>query len=313
MNDNSRENYDAIRWIQERAPKRLIVEIGHNDSTIWNIGFLGDVGVLPNIRQLVRLDELLSRLRECKIDVIIWSLMPKVGAVASLVPSTSPSGGYAQRYSPILFPYVKINGARVREADTAIMEMNDKIRKRVEAAFTKSPTKICFIETYDLFNGLDYKNLGDQKRRISVPNMPPDFWTVRVSNTYVKGDRLLDKPPPRVKTLEGGFQSIDGMHPSGVGYAKIAIEAMKSLEIDLGWSIPHEGSTISQAFRQDTLLNDYPDNLNLLLLYLQYGGMSAARKKVSKRNEATSRDIDMWFNLMSSVGSGWAERKRRRR
>jgi hypothetical protein len=67
-------------------------------------------------------------------------------------------------------------------------------------------------------------------------------------------------PPTAIGTTldEGGFQSCDGMHPSGVGYAVMACELMES---SMGFSVNRK-PILDRALKDDKLLSRYPMELD---------------------------------------------------
>jgi hypothetical protein len=83
-------------------------------------------------------------------------------------------------------------------------------------------------------------------------------------------NRYLDGQPQsalgalfKLKLIAGGFLSVDGMHPSGCGYAVFASEAMKLLTFQ-----HNAGDLLKVAFQQDTLLCKYPGELDALIRIL---------------------------------------------
>jgi Domain of unknown function (DUF4158) len=63
---------------------------------------------------------------------------------------------------------------------------------------------------------------------------------------------------------QGGFESIDGMHPTGCGYAYIAFKVMQMMQL------PYVSlaKLLEQAYLDDGLLHDFPLKLDLLIAIL---------------------------------------------
>lgn len=91
-----------------------------------------------------------------------------------------------------------------------------------------------------------------------------------IDNYYLAGSLVPQLPfppgkPPLEKVLNrGGFQSVDGMHPTGCGYAVVASWAMKVL------NLPNNdlAKLLEQSFIDDSLLHDVPLKLDLLVAVL---------------------------------------------
>jgi len=110
------------------------------------------------------------------------------------------------------------------------------------------------IDGYLFMKKFDYKNLGGIDRQIKIKNKVID-------NRYLKGDeitRIRRRGPHRTeyqrsyKFEHGGFFSLDGMHPSAIGYALIAIEIMR----ELGLSYNKE-RILETALKHENLVSHY--------------------------------------------------------
>jgi hypothetical protein len=187
-------------------------------------------------------------------------LLPKVGAVAALYPTSNQRvNGYAPAYEPRIIPVSRrLSGKRVSEIDAAIKETNARIEKTMRDAAKAAGTdaRLTFLNAFAELAALDFKNSLDNKRRL------------RLSRSLLVDNRYLDGRPnfPGIFSgtlVAGGYLSVDGMHASGVGYADLASRAMTALEL------PHTAkqreSLLQRAFDEDTLLSSYPLELDGLI------------------------------------------------
>jgi hypothetical protein len=144
-------------------------------------------------------------------------------------------------------PRARLPGSDFARADQKQTSLNDA------AAAAGTADRLKFLDVWSLFDSFDYKNSLDAQRQIAVG---ADF---EIDNRYLVGTLLLQFPPQWVLT-GGGFQSIDGMHASGCGYAVLASEAMNLL------GLPHQrASLLKRAYDEDPLIIQYPPPLYALL------------------------------------------------
>jgi hypothetical protein len=64
---------------------------------------------------------------------------------------------------------------------------------------------------------------------------------------------------PGSQLVQGGFQSVDGMHPTGAGYAVLASKALDLLGLKYDM-----GALLGTAFGRDQLLSNFPVQLDYL-------------------------------------------------
>jgi hypothetical protein len=198
-----------------------------------------------------------------EVGTIIVALLPKVGAVANLDPREADrENGYAPTYGPILSASSSIlPGPRLAAIDQAIRDANARIQQIVTDAATAAGTagRLLFLDAFALLDAFDYKNSLDSNRQIGVTD------DVSIDNRYIEG-RFHIWPLNRAgwRLSAGGFQSIDGMHPSGCGYAKFALEAIRLLNL-----AANPADLMQRAFAQDSLLNRYPIELRAVTSLLQ--------------------------------------------
>jgi len=261
------DKFSPLDWVDHRQPETLLVQTGHNHG-LFPFGFeakdqptitKGDHDGLDYWGQWQKVAERLANLPASTKHILVM-LLPKVGGVAELHP-TSPKrfNGYAPFYEPRILPVANIlRGARVAEIDRLIQEVNRTIEKIVRdaAKMTGTENRLTFVDAYQELDSLDYKNSLDPKRQLKLTGK------ITIDNRYLDG-----KPNfPDIlggKLTAGGFQSVDGMHPSGVGYADLASQAMTAL------GLPHSSADreklLRRAYDEDTLLSQYPLELDMLV------------------------------------------------
>jgi hypothetical protein len=260
-----------LGWVRARLPRRLLVQIGHNHG-LYQIGsqaqdvdfdqsgaddLHGDHG--SYWAQWQKLAEELASL-PAEVGTIVVALLPKVGAVANLDPrETDRTNGYAPTYGPVFSTSTDIlSGERLAAIDQNIRAANDRIRQIVTAA-AGTDARLQFLDTYALFESQDYKNSLDVARQINVTA------DLTIDNRYLAGKfHLWPLNMAGWRLSAGGFESIDGMHGSGCGYARLAVEVMKLLGLA---SQPEV--LLPQAFAEDSLLSRYPIELGAVIALLQ--------------------------------------------
>ncbi len=247
----------------------LFVQVGHNHG-LFTIGWTaqdvpfdtGDTDHGDYWTQWKRLAQELARL-PAEVATILIVLLPKVGAVAGLRPrEVDRNAGYAPTYGPVFSASTSIlPGTRLSAIDSAIRDANVQIRQILHdsAAAAGMSGRLKFLDTYALLDSNDYKNSLDPTRRIDVAA------GLTIDNRYLNGVFQLPPPlgPGGLRLSAGGFQSIDGMHPSGCGYAVLAAEAMNALGL-----ASDRGSLLMNAFAEDSLLSHYPGELNVVVRLL---------------------------------------------
>jgi hypothetical protein len=256
-------NFTPLDWVRERKPHVLVVQIGHNHG-LYQIG--EDAATDVSFDQGDYWDEwqeLATRLAQlpAEIETILVALLPKVGAVANLHPQDDDRrDGYADAYSPTfsVSPSV-LAGTDLASIDGKIHTGNARIQTILKDAHTAAgaPNRLKFLDSYSLFESYDYKNSLDDSRQIVIND---ELW---IDNRYVTGT-VPRSLPLRVELATGGFQSIDGMHPSGCGYAMLASEAMKLLNLP-----QQREALLERGYDDDTLLAQYPLALDTLIALLK--------------------------------------------
>lgn len=291
--------FTPLDWVRARLPRRLFMQIGHNNG-LYAIGSSASDKPFdaPNdngdgfYASFERLGAELAAL-PADVGLIACLLLPRVGAVANLRPRSAvrDAKGYAESYEPVFATTGNtFTGARMAEIDAAIHAANDKIRATLTTAAEKrgNAGRLRFFDSFAMFGQYDFKNSLNPARRIPLDGGHA------IDNDYVAGKLIWQVPfppgtPPYRKELAGGgFQSIDGMHPTACGYAVLAHELMKGL----GLKDPGLPTMLHQGFVDDNLLHDYPLKLDrlvqffgLLRLTHQHGVRAPEPKQVIAEGE----------------------------
>ncbi|MFJ4192491.1 hypothetical protein [Pseudomonas sp. NPDC089534] len=262
------DDFSQLDWVEARQPEILLIQSGHNHG-LFEFGFQGKHGlgitrgVDPQGRdyfeQWAVVAQRIARLPDAVRHVVIV-LLPKVGGVASLMPRTNDrENGYAESYLVRLMPQVpSLAGTLVASVDHTIVEVNQRIQDIFLDASrsTQTQDRLHFVDSYQQLEAIDYKNRLDPALRLRATSEQ------LIDNRYLDGK--LDFSAARLTRLKaGGYLSVDGMHPSGFGYADIASKVMTEL------NLPHKREPLlARAFREDELLSNYPLELDAVTRYI---------------------------------------------
>lgn len=257
--DAAFDGLSQLGWAFLRKPRNLIVHFGHNDG-LYAVGSEAKVpvgGLLANKGAYL---DTIKRVLAAPKDIahLVIVLLPKVSCVANLRPEGGllPGSAYYESYSTV-FPFddESISGADLAEMDRQIKEINGEARLMIGKA--KEKRQITIIETYQTFAKYDFKNTGNPNAQIRIGSALP------VDNRYLEGRRLPNPNPlggpahlPRWVFKQGGFQSIDGMHPSAIGYAVFADEIAREM------NLPRDTDRVLRtALKHEKLVADFPSAL----------------------------------------------------
>jgi hypothetical protein len=287
----------AFSIIQARRPENLFVDIGHNGTDSHFFGSGGDAIPLKNpapdygfnpdtyIATMTNVvDKLVSLNAGGGSPIKIYmSVLPKLSAVAALNPSGMLKGGYYDLYEPTLsVSKYTLTRDQIATLDQAVQNANNIV---AAYAAKQDPKNIVIVDYYSFFTAIDYKNSkqgsADASKQIVIGSN-------RIDNRYVIGKDVWYPDPTSSKPRghfgcvfeQGGFQSVDGMHPSAVGYVKVAIEILTKY---MGQAIAPatEAALFQAAFAGDPLLSHFPINLEPIIGTL----------KVIRRAEGSSETI----------------------
>jgi hypothetical protein len=264
-------NFTPMDWVRLREPQILAVQIGHNHG-LFQVGFSAEDKGITNgdpvhggyFDQWQKLADGLAALPDT-VQTILVTLLPKVAANGNLKPRGDERvNGYAPFYEPVLSARTNVLlGPRLAQIDQEIRQVNQRIQDIVTnaAKATGNPgreKRLVFLDTWNVLNSLDYKNTLRKKCRIQVDS------GVTIDNRYLDGQPQIALGTLfKLKLIAGGFFSVDGMHPSGCGYAVFASEAMKLLGVQ-----PNLPDLLKTSFEQDTLLSKYPGELDAVVRIL---------------------------------------------
>jgi hypothetical protein len=261
------DDFSPLDWVEARQPETLLVQSGHNHG-LFMIGFQGKASSItggndPQGRDFFQQWEVVAeRIANLPDTVkrIVVVLLPKVGAVAALLPTSDARvDGYAESYVARLLPTSrKLAGNHIADADREIQAVNQQIRNIFQkaSAATNTANRLHFIDTFSMLNEFDYKNYLSPDMRIKISD------SMSIDNCYLDG--MLDFSSPQLSRLKaGGYLSIDGMHPSGVGYADLASKVMAELNLS-----HNRARLLETAFQEDTLLSNYPLELDAITRYI---------------------------------------------
>ena len=271
----------AIDWVKIKKPRRLIVQILHNNPakdgvSLFETGFAGEFTTFSYDDFAEDLDKLAQDLATLppEIEEIYYFLLPKVGAVANLRPSSRPKNGYSRSYRPVLYPTPnRLSGEELSEADNSIeqtnLELKTRFRSIFEAVSKGNSKRLHFIDAYELFDEFDYKNTRDEDREIPIGKK-------RINNMPLDGEPRTIGPASKRKIIgyglvEGGFQSVDGMHPSALGYGVMATKVMDTMQLEYD-----KTQILNEAYHDDKLLTNFSRNVESIyhLIQLVQGFMS---------------------------------------
>ncbi|NQD92729.1 hypothetical protein HP532_08705 [Pseudomonas sp. CrR25] len=262
------DDFSPLDWVEARQPEILLVQSGHNHG-LFEFGFQGKPGlgitrgVDPEGRgyfeQWEQVAQRIAMLSESVRHVVVM-LLPKVSGVAALLPTSNDRlNGYAEAYFARLLPDApRLPRDLVASVDEKVVDVNEQIQKIFlqAASTTNTQDRLHFIDSYKEVDEIDYKNRLDRTLRLQVN--AEQF----IDNRYLDGK--LDFSSPRWSRLKaGGYQSVDGMHPSGFGYADIASKVMTKLKLT-----HNRERLLARAFQEDELLSNYPLELDAVTRYI---------------------------------------------
>jgi len=287
-NDPEYTDWSMLDWVRLRQPRTLILHAGHNNG-FYKIGSEGDValwraqwvdGARPALaRYLAVLDRIEA---ECPDTRLVVLGLPKIGAVSNLMPDRDEGphphdpGYWATYYSVFPSPR-RVDGTLVKETDDQVRDVNDALARAV-AANAHRRERWTYFSVYGFFDRYDTKNLGAARESLK-------FRRVTLTNNFLDAERVRQPGPPnrppkfRWEFVDGGFQSIDGMHPSLVGYTLLACELVGTLT-GRPLSAAARKRALDEAFDNERLIQAFPAGLKTIL------------RKVRKTEEGTPEDPD---------------------
>ena len=254
------EKKSQVAQVAMRRPERLLVNIGANNG-LWNMAFAAD----PTGKMCFDgLDKLAKQLNALPAEVkhIYVNNLVLPSTVPNLMPAPpdsahyqKPSGGkYHKRYeNRVGFEYGSMTGGQLKTLDQRVIAANKKIRDTLRAAFADK-RRLHFVDIATLLKIFDSKHKGRTNASAVV-----------LKNGKRLRNYMLDAHPLAFGNnfREGGLAGFDGMHPTVVGYAKMA-------QLVLDAMVKHEGIgrpkiDLDRAYANDSLLTDVPGRWNILM------------------------------------------------
>lgn len=248
-------DWTVLDWVEARKPKTLFVHMGHNNG-LYPIGSNAapeDLRktLLPHYRRMIENVMAVTGIKQR----VVFILLPKVSAVANLeVLGAGPGAdGYWPRYKPVFSTSAnEFNAAQMKAVDAMIVQINRELRDHIRSFDGTHWTEV--VEAYEILEAKDFKQTGDKSRQVRIGKYT-------INNRYLRGDSRavsLSGGKNAVKTvrwefLDGGFQSVDGMHPSAVGYGEVAIEVAKKLNLKYD-----KARVRAESLKAERLITHYP-------------------------------------------------------
>ena len=296
-------SWSPMDWVEQRRPKRLIVQTGHNHG-LFNVGFSASRSLI-SYASLDGADELALRLAKLPEETgeIYWMLLPKVSAVANLIAKGSLNDGYGEEYRSAFNPSAAqpLAGTELAAIDRSIQDTNEAIMRRFREIFESvqpgNAKRLWFIDTYELLTKYDYKNTGIEEKIIHAGKQRINNRRLDGKSSYIGRPNMDTRKRKRGgKLIDGGFQSADGMHPSGVGYAVFASDIMHFM------GMPHDRQQLLvKAFKEDRLLERYPlqlDSIFSIIDLLQKFDKDPQQEPSLKLQEKESMELNEFIGFM---------------
>ena len=236
--------------VRDRQPRTLLINIGSNEG-LFDACFMGDIRFGDEMQKGTA--EYAARVIRERVETLAGLLAALPSGVERIafnglvrprtVPNLMPDGA-----GPIVFPgddyhqgYVarltdtqpRVTDATLRRYDALIAQVNDTSRQTLASRLGGRAVFVDLYPACDAVDGKHYRDLG-----MTVPG-----------NGQVLDTRAIEST---LSGFQGGFASLDNMHPTIPGYAVIADAVLAALG--------HPGVTVDKdaAFQADRLLSDFP-------------------------------------------------------
>ncbi len=266
MADPDLASMSQFDWARERAPKRLLVNAGSNNG-LYQMCFNAD----PNQRMFFGpddsyIDEFAAQLESLPdaVEHIYVCNLALPRTVTNLMPIAPdepwPKSDYIHEYvqpgpdayfdlyeNRFGFGYGRITGAEMKILDDDVDAANAKIRSKIRS-LPKNRARVRFINTKRMMLNYDIKHLGEEAgRMVRVRN--PLWYCGKIK----LGTKMIDTSRGY---RGGGMMSLDGMHPTTVGYGVMARQVVRAIEAKEGIDVAEIDN--QHNFDRDTLLQDVP-------------------------------------------------------
>lgn len=219
------------------------------------------------------LDLIVQAVRQIRARHVIWGTVPHV-TIAPFAQGIGDKVRPDSRYFPYYtYPWIKaedfnpqrqrhLTAAQARAIDSAIDQYNDAIAAAVRQGRQDGYDWYLF-ELVELLDRLAYR------RYLSSPSACPDWWTPYelppelAALTPVPNTRFFRSD--RTGRTQGGLFSLDGIHPTTIGYGIMAQEVIKIMQ-RAGVAFPPGGQIdFQQLIGLDTLISQPPPIVSNLL------------------------------------------------
>lgn len=279
-------NWTTLDWVEARKPKKLIVHMAHNDGLYP----IGSNAVFTDLRTttLPHYKKMIAKVMEVT-DIkqqVIFVLLPKVSAVANLdiIGDSPDADGYWPRYKPVFSTSAsEFDAKTMKSVDRMIVEVNRELRDYVRSFDATHWTDT--IDAYEVIEQKDFKQTRDSSRQTNIGKY-------KIDNRYLRGEGKpvkLGGGSNAVTTtkwafVHGGFQSMDGMHPSAVGYGEVAIAIAKQLNFKYD-----KDQVRKNALASEPLITRYPGGHQSVVSALKFlrkkpVGTTAPEPAVDEKN-----------------------------
>jgi hypothetical protein len=289
---------------EDAGIETLVIELGANNALgsvvrlnlVWSdsgyrdLAKKGTYTVWTPRHFASELSAAVEQVRRIKARHVIWCTVPHV-----TIPPVSRGIGTKLRHGSRYFPYYArpwiddahfdadrdryLTAADALAIDTAIDLYNDAIQLVVEQARSGADGTVRNWYLLDLAGVLDRLAA---RRYITDPNARPSWWTPYPLPALVAA--LNPAPDSRFLTSDGrggratgGLFSLDGVHPTTIGYGLIAQELINIMQL-AGVTFLHANTVRStpivvdfeRLIRRDTLITQPPQNIDSTLDILEW-------------------------------------------
>ena len=257
-NDRAYDGFTQVQHVLARNPEVLLINIGSNEG-LFCIGFRGvlDEDAIKSVKRIpMSMQGLAEALKDLDPTTRVYAnslIRPRI--IPNLAPRadndlfSQPPGDYFPSYIAELGAgEAALTADDMRSIDGLIADVNAESKARMREILGD---RFHWVDLYAASDRFDGKHWEDRKIQVQAGR----------DRTF-----FLRPTPLRVTPFVGGFQSgglgsLDNMHLSAPGYALIADEVMQAMAAAADPIVNGATSlTIdkTQAFKQDTLLNNLP-------------------------------------------------------
>ncbi|SDE36700.1 hypothetical protein [Rhodospira trueperi] len=276
------EGIQPVDLVKIREPETLLVNIGSNEG-LFHAGFEAQAALTEDsVREITKkYEKLAGHLREVGPGTrrMVFNTLVLPSQVPNLMPAPEsvtydgiPPGpdGYFDLYENRMgFGYGTLTGAQMKQQDKLVRALNATM---IEVMRRELGDRAVFVDLAEQMAHLDRKHQGLTKT--NAIKVVRRRWGIFPDTSYITNMMLEEGLGNAFKW--GGFCGLDGMHPSVVGYGKIANEVLTAM------GATGRRVTYNRCFREDTLLSDLPWLwTELMFLYRDYRKLKSRLKDKS--------------------------------